>query len=109
MELVSPLTDLDLMRELNEARSEADKIIAQIKKRLADLPSPSAKFKRFEFLLAVRQVRRQLEEALPPGRREQDHEQRDGDPGAIQKASLAIWFQITRLAGMWEALLEPRH
>ncbi len=36
------------MRELNEARSEADKIIAQIKKRLADLPSPSAGFKRFE-------------------------------------------------------------
>jgi len=64
---------------------------------------------RTEFLLAVREVRRQLEEALPAGRREQDHEQRDGDPGAIQKASLAIWFQLTRLAGMWEALLEPRH
>jgi hypothetical protein len=100
------LTDLDLMRELNEARSEADKIIAHIKKRLNDLPFPRAELN--EFLLAVRRVRRQLEEALLTGRREEDQGQRDGDAGAIRKAILAIWLRVTRLAGMWEALLEPR-
>ncbi len=99
--LVSPLTNLDLIRELDEARSEADVIIAHTQKRLDDLPSPRAELK--EFLLAARELRRQLGEALVIGRREQDREQRDGDAGGIRKAILAIWLQVTRLAGMWEA------
>src|SRR5216683_951821 len=97
---VSPLTNLDLIRELDEARSEADVIIAHTQKRLDDLPSPRAELK--EFLLAARELRRQLGEALVTGRREQDREQRDGDAGGIRKI-LAIWLQVTRLAGMWEA------
>ena len=99
--LVSPLTNLDLIRELDEARSEADVIIARTQKRLDDLPSPRAELK--EFLLAARELRRQLGEALVTGRREQDREQRDGDAGGVRKAILAIWLQVTRLAGMWEA------
>src|SRR5713226_3799271 len=72
----------------------------------SELFSPPTEFRRLEFLLAMRQVRRQLEEALPVGRREEDQGQRDGDAGAIRKAILAIWLRVTRLAGMWEALLE---
>jgi len=104
VESVSTLTNLDLLRELDEARSEADEIIVHIQKRLGDLGS----IQRFEFLLAVRRVRLQLEEALLPGRRKQDRERRDGDAGAIRKTILAIWLKVTRLAGMWEALLKPR-
>ena len=94
-------TNLDLLRELDEARSEADKIIDHIQKRLSDLPFSLAGFKRLEFVFSVREVRRHLEEVF-------DHEQRDGDAGGIRKAILAIWLQVTRLAGMLEALLEPR-
>ena len=50
--LVSPLTNLDLMRELDEARSETDKIIDYIQKRLDNLPPPRAELN--EFLLALR-------------------------------------------------------
>ncbi len=95
MEFVSTLTNLDLLRELDEARSEADEIIIDIEKRLGEL----GLIQRFEFLLAVRRVRRQLEE---------DQEQLDGDAGGIRKTILGIWLRVTRLAGMLEALLEPR-
>ncbi len=98
MEIASTVTNVDLLRELDEARSEADKIIDDILKRLGDFPSSPAGFKRLEFMLSVREVRRHLERVL-------DQEQRHGDAGGIGKA---IWLQVTRLAGMWEALLEPR-
>ena len=95
--------DMDIkhlvLHELDEARSEADKIIEHIQKRLSDLSL--AGFKRLEFMLSVRDVRRHLEEVF-------EQEQRDGDAGSIRKAILAIWLQVTRLAGMLEALLEPR-
>ena len=99
VEFLRTLTHLDLLRELDEARSEADKIIEHIQERLGDLSL--AGFKRLEFMLSVREVRHHLEDIL-------DQEPRDGDAVGIRKAILAIWLQVTRLAGMWEALLEPR-
>jgi len=104
--LVSPLTNLDLIRELDEARSEADVIIAHTQKQLDDLPSPRAELK--EFLLAARELRRQLGEALVTGRREQDREQRTETRAVSERRSLRSGFKSLVWLECGKLLLEPR-
>src|SRR5260370_25814708 len=84
VEFLRTLTHLDLLRERDEARYEADKIIEHIQERLGDLSL--AGFKRLEFMLSVREVRHHLEDIL-------DQEPRDGDAVGIQRRSSPSGFK----------------
>jgi DNA-binding SARP family transcriptional activator len=103
---------VDLMRKLDEACSNADEIIAHIQQLLDESPSRP---ERIEFLQAVREIRNQRAQALLAARRIKQlsappgDEQRREESLFIRKAILAIRLQVTRLAGILEALLEPRH
>ena len=101
---------MDLLRRLDEACSNSDEIIVYVQELLDESPSRP---ERNEFLEAVREIRSQRAQALLAARRAKqlsvrpDDEQRREEL-LIRQAILAIQFQITRLAEILEALLEPR-
>jgi len=102
---------VDLLRKLDEACSNADEIIAHIPELLGENPSRP---ERNEFLEAVREIRSQRAQALLAARRAKQLSARPDDEQRreellIRQAILAIQFQITRLAEILEALLEPRN
>ena len=103
-------TSVDLLRRLDEACSNSDEIIVYVQELLDESPSRP---ERNEFLEAVREIRSQRAQALLAARRAKqlsvrpDDEQRREEL-LIRQAILAIQFQITRLAEILEALLEPR-
>jgi hypothetical protein len=107
---VNNISDSDLSRELEEACSRAEELIARIQKRLDEGPSSP---ERVEFLLAhVREVRLQRALALLTANAllaPQAKDQRGREALVIRKAILAIRLQVTRLAGILEALLDPHH
>jgi hypothetical protein len=105
-------SDTELMRELDEACSHADEIIRHIQKRLDQSPPMP---ERAEYLVMhVREVRRQRAQALFAAHRgkalpAQREEQRREVVLLMRKATLTIRLQVTRLAGILESMLEPRH
>jgi len=94
--------------QLDEACSNADEIIAHTQELLDESPSRP---ERIEFLQAVREIRSQLAQALLAARRTKQlstprgEDQRHEESLFIRKATLAIRLQVSRLAGILEALL----
>ena len=86
-------------------------MITRINKRLNETESMPPGFSMLAFLASEGAIRDRLQEALPTAARlkelstSEHEEQRSRDVLAVRKATLAIELQVTRLAGLLEALL----
>lgn len=130
MERLSKFAEPDLVRQIDEVRSEADQILADLMQSLDDACSNADEIvagiqqlvdemphrpERIEFLQSVRDIRGLRAHALLAARRARQlwgaagGEQRREESLLIRQNILAIRLQVTRLAGILEGLLEPRH
>jgi|GEM_PF-3947904 len=108
---MSSPAETHLLSELDWVSTRADQMISRINQRLSERASMPPEFSMLTFLASKGAIRDRLEEAQAAGARlrelstSEHEEQRSRDVLAVQKATLAIELQVTRLAGLLEALL----